>query len=500
MLDMILTNGTVVDGTGAPGVSKDVGIIGEEIAALGDLSRAQARQRIDVTGHVVAPGFIDVHTHHNSEMDGGILNIPNADNYIRQGVTTCVGGNCGGAAFPIGEHLDRVSQAEIRNNYAVLVGCNTSRNKVLREERPATDYEIERMKGWVRQGFEEGAIGLSSGVRYLPFLTTKELIEMSKVAAEYDSFYVSHIRNEAEGLLAAVREVIEVARESGAAGQVSHIKCYGRENWGQAGRALDLIHDAAGREGLDVSADQYPYTGCFTGLAGTLFGQETMFRISRAGGLKNFQDSGLREEARANFEQTLERLDAGRGIILAPLTPHPEFQGKTLTDYLSEQGGDPFEQTVALCAADRISAIYLAMCEEDVRTYMQSPLVMVGSDGHLRVFGKSFSHPRNFGTFPRVLAHYVREEKVIGLEEAIRKMTSFPAKRLGFSKRGRLVEGMVADIAVFDPDAVEDTATFQEGNSYARGFRLVLLGGKVALENDTPAERGYGRVIRRGEG
>ena len=499
MLDMVLANGTVLDGTGAPGVRQDVGIVDGEIATMGDLSRAETGRRIDVTGHVVTPGFIDVHTHHNSEMDGGILNIPDADNYLRQGVTTCVGGNCGGAAFPIGDHLNAVSQVEIRNNYAVLVGCNTSRRKVLQEERPATDSEVEQMAAWVREGFEEGAIGLSSGVRYLPFLTTRELIGMSKVAADYDSFYVSHIRSEAEGLLDSIREVIEVARESGAAGQVSHIKCYGRENWGQSNQALDLIHQAHNREGLDVSADQYPYTGCFTGLAGTLFGQETMFRASREGGPKNLLNSSLCEEARASFERTFERLDAGQGIILAPLTPHPEFQGKTLADYLSEKGGDPFEQTVDLCAKDRISAIYLAMCEEDVTTYMQSPLVMVGSDGHLRVFGKSFSHPRNFGTFPRVLARYVREKKVIGLAEAVRKMTAFPAQRLGFQKRGRLAKGMIADITVFNPDTVEDTATFREGNSYPKGFRLVLLAGHVALGNDTPARKGFGQVIRRGE-
>ena len=355
------------------------------------------------------------------------------------------------------------------------------------------------MKRWVREGFEEGAIGLSSGVRYLPFLTTQELIEMSKVAADFGSFYVSHIRDEGDGLLDSVSEVIEIARKSGAPGQISHIKCYDRENWGKSGQALDLIHGAVDREGLDVSADQYPYTGCFTGLAGTLFGQETIFRASKQGGLENLLDGDLCEEARSNFDRAYQRLDGGRGIILAPLEPHPEFQGKTLADYLAEKGGDPVKQTVTLCAANRISAIYLAMCEEDVRTYMQSPLVMVGSDGHLRVFGKSFSHPRNFGTFPRVLARYVRENEVISLEEAVRKMTTAPAKRLGMKRRGRLAAGMVADVTVFNPDTVEDTATFQEGNSYSRGFRLVLMGGKVALENDRPADRGYGRVIRRGE-
>jgi len=499
VFDLIIENGTIVDGTGAPGRRRDVGIRGELVGAVDDLSAAEAKQRIDASGKVVTPGFIDLHTHHDSEMDGGIENIPDADNYLRQGVTTCVGGNCGGASFPIGDQLDRVAQLEIRSNHAVLVGCNTARGAVLQEERPATDIEIEQMRALVRQGFEDGAIGLSSGVRYQPFLTTGELIEMSKVAAEYGSFYVSHIRSEGEGLLAAIAELIEVARQSGAGGQVSHIKCYGRENWGQAGQALDLIQ-AARDEGVDVTADQYPYTGCFTGLAGTLFGQETMIRARRQGGLHALLEGEARAAAEASFAQAYAGLDQGKGIILAPLEPHPEFHGKTLAEYLEGAEGDPFEATVELCANGHISAIYMAMCEEDVATYMRNPNVMVGSDGHLRVFGKSFSHPRNFGTFPRVLARYVREQGVLTLEQAIHKMTQMPARRLGLTRRGLLAADMIADVTVFDLEQIQDHATFREGNAYATGVDLVLLAGQIALEKDTPAAKGYGRVIRRGEG
>ena len=190
-------------------------------------------------------------------------------------------------------------------------------------------------------------------------------------------------------------------------------------------------------------------------------------------------------------------LDDGDGIILAPLEPHPEFEGKTLAEYLDEKGGDPFETTVKLCASGHISAIYMTMCEDDVVTYMQSPHVMVGSDGHLRVLGKSFSHPRNFGTFPRILARYVREQGVLTVEQAIHKMTAMPARRLGLKDRGVLIEGMVADITVFDPESVQDHATFRDGNAYATGFDLVLLAGQVALEDDELAATGYGRVITR---
>ena len=499
MFDTIIAGGILVDGTGAPGGRQDVGIRGERIAAIGDLSVAEAGRRIDATGRVVAPGFIDLHTHHNNEMDGGIENIPDADNYLRQGVTTCVGGNCGGTAFPIGPHLERVGRLQIRNNYAALVGCNTARNAVLQEERPATAPELEQMRALVREGFEDGAIGLSSGVAYTPFLTTPELIEMSRVAAEYGSFYVSHIRNEGEGLLDAIAELVEVARQSGAAGQVSHIKCYGKDNWGQSEKALQLIRDARD-EGLDVTADQYPYTGCFTGLAGSLFGQETQIRARRRGGLRELLADDLRPAAEAHFAQRYATLGNGSGIILAPLEPHPEFQGKTLAEYLDEKGGNPFAATVELCASAQISAIYMAMCEDDVVTYMRSPDVMVGSDGHLRVFGKSFSHPRNFGTFPRVLARYVREKGIIPLEQAIHKMTGMPARRLGLKERGHLAPERIADITVFDPETIQDHATFREGNACATGIDLVLLAGQVALEKDTPAERGYGRVIRRGEG
>ncbi|MFH1568954.1 MAG: D-aminoacylase [Gemmatimonadota bacterium] len=499
MLDLIIEKGTVVDGTGAPGVRQDVGIRGERLAAIGDLSAVEAGRRVDASGRVVAPGFIDLHTHHHNEMDGGIESIPDADNYLRQGVTTCVGGNCGVTAFPIGPHLERVSGLRIRSNYAVLVGCNTARNAVLHEERPGTDAELERMRALVREGFEDGAVGLSSGVAYTPFLTTGELAGMSRVAAEYGSFYVSHIRNEGEGLLDAIAELIEVARRSGAAGQVSHIKCYGRDNWGQSEKALGLIEDARD-EGLDVTADQYPYTGCFTGLAGTLFGQETQIRARRRGGLRELLAGDLRPAAEARFAERCASLGNGSGIILAPLEPHPEFQGKTLAEYLEEKGGDPFAATVELCAANHISAIYMAMGEEDVETYMKSPHVMVGSDGHLRVFGKSFSHPRNFGTFPRVLARYVREKRILSLEQAVHKMTGMPARRLGFARRGRLAPGLIADVTVFDPATIRDHATFREGNAYATGIDLVLLAGQVALEKDRPAAEGHGRVIRRGEG
>ncbi|MFA6108553.1 MAG: amidohydrolase family protein [Candidatus Latescibacterota bacterium] len=499
MLDLIFAGGTLVDGSGAPAVCQDLGVAGDTIAAVGDLSTVPAARRIEARGLVVAPGFIDLHTHHNDEMDGGIEQIPDADNYLRQGVTTCVAGNCGGAAFPIGPHLDRVSRLQIRGNYAVLVGCNRARHAVLQEERPATAAELDRMTALVRQGFEEGAVGLSSGVAYTPFLTTAELIAMSRVAAEYGTFYASHIRNEGDGLLEAIAELIEVVRQSGAGGQISHLKCYGRDNWGKSGQALALIEAAQG-EGLDVTADQYPYTGCFTGLAGALFGQETVIRAHRQGGVDRLLTGALRDQAEPTFARRYALLDQGQGIILAPLEPHPEFQGKTLAEYLGEQGGDPFEATVALCARGSLSAIYLAMCESDVVTYLKDSRVMVGSDGHLRVFGKSFSHPRNFGTFPRVLARYVREQGVLTLEQAIHKMTGMPARRLGLKRRGLLAAGKVADVTVFDPVRIQDHATFREGNAYATGIEWVLLAGQVALEHDRPAAVGYGRVLRRGEG
>jgi N-acyl-D-amino-acid deacylase len=497
MFDLILARGTVYDGTGAAGVQQDVGIRNGLIAALGDLADAAATQRMDVSGRAVAPGFIDIHTHHNNEMDGGIENIPDSSNYLRQGVTTCVGGNCGGTAFPIGPHLDRVASLEIRNNYAALVGCNAARGKVMTEERPATAAELEQMCALVREGFEDGAIGLSSGVAYTPFLTVDELAAMAQVASHYGSFYASHIRDEGDGLLEAIAELIEVCRRSGAGGQISHIKCYGKPNWGKSGSALELIQ-AARDEGLDVTADQYPYTGCFTGLAGSMFGQETQIRARRKGGLGALlTDPDLRRDAEASFQQRYAALDHGEGIILAPLEPAPEFQGKTLAEYLNGRDNG-FEATVELCASGSISAIYLAMCEEDVTTYMSNPNVLVGSDGHLRVFGKGCSHPRNFGTFPRILARYVREQGIITLEQAIHKMTAMPARRLGLKQRGRIAPEMVADITVFDPATVQDHATFRQGNAFATGFDLVLLAGQIALQDDQPAARGYGQVLRAG--
>jgi len=497
VFDIILAGGDVIDGTGAAAVCADVGITGELISDIGDLRAAETARRIDVHGLVVCPGFIDIHTH----MDSSIESLSHADNWLRQGVTTCIGGNCGGGTVPVGPNLEMVEELEIRTNYAALVGCNAVRAAVLNEERPASDDEIREMTYRVREGFEDGAVGLSSGVRYLPCLTTGELIEMSKVAADYDSFYASHIRNEGKDLMKSIEELVEIVRRSGAAGQVSHIKCLGKRSWHQSEKALELITNARDVEGLDVTADQYPYTGCMNSLDGALFGQATKSRANKAGGLQTLLEPGLRSEAEANFREAFENYDNGHSVLLSPGRSHPafDFGGRTLAEYLEANGAEPFEGTLDLCLAGPVSGVYLVMCEEDVCTYMRSELVMTGSDAMLRTMEGGFTHPRCFGTFPRVLARYVREKKVIGLEAAVRKMTGLPARRLGFKKRGRLAKGMIADITVFSPDNVADTATFKNSNSYPKGIEHVLLAGKPAVENGSTSPSCCGTVLRRGE-
>ena len=487
--DIILTGAKIADGQGNPLFQADIGVKDERITAIGNLSHAEADEKIDITGLVAAPGFIDVHNHAHNEVAGGILVIPKADNMLRQGVTTIVAGNCGGSPFPMGEHLDAVEKLPIRQNYACLVGHGTVRRKVMEGKVngvPTAD-ELDRIEGLVSDAMDEGAIGVSAG--YFPdSVTTQELIAAAKGAAKKGGVYASHIRSEGEKLLEAIEEIITVGEKAELPVQISHIKTFGPANWQKCDDAIRLMEQAHDR-GIRIRADRYPYIASYGGFAGIV---PPWARGKKLESLSGEERKRLCREA----ELEISKIGGADKIIIAPWETDEEIGGKTLQQLSDEWNLHPGETAAILAARGRISAIRFAMCEENLRKFLSHPLVFVASDGHLRKFGDGTSHPRNYGTFPRVLARYVREQKLLTLEEAVRKMTSMPATQFNLKDRGVLKVNAIADIVVFDPKTVRDTATFEQPHAYPEGIKYVLVNGGIAVRDGQTTEGCFGRVIR----
>ena len=472
--DLIFRVGRVVDGTGNPWVSADVGVGGDRIARIGDLSDAVARRVIDAEGLVVAPGFIDPHTH----AVRGIFEVPTGDNYLLQGVTTLTEGNDGSSPFPIGAHLARITQAAISPNWAVYVGQGTIRRAVIgADDREPTPDELDRMRALVAEAMEEGALGLSTGLFYIPgsFTSTEEVIELSKIAAAYGGIYISHMRDEAQRLLDSVRETIRIGEEAGLPVQMTHHKAISRDMWGQSVESLALV-DAARARGIDITIDQYPYTASQTAITALVP------QWAQAGGtdelVARLEDPETRRRIREEIVYRIEH-DRGGGdpknVVIGLCEWDRSLEGKSLAEILSDRAievtlANAAELVMELVERGGARAIYHAMDEADVERIMQHPVTAIGSDGGVSVFGQSMPYPREYGTFARVLGRYVRERGVLTLEEAVRKMSGATARRLGLQDRGLLREGLFADIAVFDPVRVRDRATFSEPHQYAEGF------------------------------
>jgi N-acyl-D-aspartate/D-glutamate deacylase len=487
--DLLIRNGTVVDGTGAPGVRADVGISRGRIAAVGALADAEAARVIDAAGRVVAPGFIDVHSHD----DAACLTTP-LDFKLMQGVTTDVVGNCGAGVAPairegvhgmpggelilgplpkpatwmtFGEYMDAVEQAKPAINIGCFVPHGIVRFKHLSMERRAPlAEELASMEADVDEGMAAGALGLSTGLIYQPgtFAKTDEVIALAKVAAHHGGMYMSHIRNEAEQLMEAVEEAIKIGREADVRVQVSHHKAAAPEMWGKTADTIRMI-EAANDAGGTVAFDVYPYTAGSTILAAA---------------------QGVRREVNADE------------IVVASTNTHREYEGKTLRQIGEMLGvGEPLAIVRRILSEEPTAvAIFHSMHEDDVRRVVSHPLCMVGSDGIPTPTGKP--HPRLYGTFPRVLQRYVREERLMSLEESVRKMTSLPADAFKVAGRGRLVEGAFADIIIFDPVTIADVATYDEPRQYPAGIDYVIVNGVVAAEGGRQVETHAGRLIRRG--
>jgi len=498
--DLVIRGGLVVDGTGAARFRADVGIRGDRIVSVdrNGIAADQAAQTLSAAGLVVAPGFIDHHAH----IQTNIHEYPLAENFTRQGITTILASlHSGSQPWPLDAYMARLKVAP---NVGFFAGHSWARTRVIGlEDRAPTAAELEEMKQLVGESMQQGALGLSTGLVYVPanYAKTEEVIELAKVAARHGGIYVSHMRDEATGLLDSVAELIRIAEEAGLPGQIQHHKAVGVTQWGWSEKTLAMI-DAARARGLDITLDLYPYTASSTG-SSVLFPQWAL-----AGGRQAFArriaDPAQREKIEREMRDIFEKERGGgdlKNVQFRSVGSDRRYDGRTLADLAADRGlPNSIESGIALVIelqlAGGFSAIYHAMHEDDVRRIMRHPVAMFDTDGDPVGFGVGFPHPRSYGTFPRVLGRYVREQQVLTLEEAIRKMTSLSADQIGQPERGRIAPGMYADITVFDAEAIADRATFEDPHQYPVGIRHVIVNGTPIIRGGALTGATPGRVLK----
>ncbi len=467
---LLLAGGIVVDGTGARRRQADVRIVGDHISAIGKLKPQAGERVIDARGLIVAPGFVDVHNH----SERGLLTERNARSQILQGITTLAVGPDGGSPFPLADYLSKLEQQHTAVNVLAFIGHATVRQQVLGQDykRAATEREIARMAELVEQAMRDGAVGLSTGLEYdvgHPS-TTEEVIALARVAAKYGGIYMSHVRDEADDAMNAFKEAIRIGREGGLPVQISHIKLGTVGVWGKAREVVALI-EAARRTGLDVTADCYPYDAW----ASTI----TVLIPSR------------KHDDPAVVKKGLDDVGGGANVLVTNCAAHRAYEGKTLDEIARANNQTAVEVYMQIVKDGGASVVCKSMIESDIRTFYQQPWVMVASDG-----GIANRHPRGAGTFPRVLGRYVREWKWLKLEEAVRKMSAYPAWRLGLRERGLLKVGMKADVVAFDASKVLDQSTMTKPLTEPVGIRFVILNGVPVVEHGQVTNARPGAVLR----
>ena len=498
--DIIISNGTIVDGSGQGSYQADIGIVDDRIVKIGDLSESKSVHIINAENLIVSPGFIDSHTH----AIRGIFDVPTAESSLLQGVTTLTDGNDGTSPFPIKEHYQKIENTRISPNWAVFVGQGTIRQEVMGlENRDPTASELSQMKVMVKEAMEEGALGISTGLFYVPgsFSSTSEVIELSKVASRYGGIYISHMREEAVDVLKSINETINIGIKAKIPVQITHHKIIGKENWGLSKETLKLVDNAI-KDGVQVSIDQYPYTASQTSI------RALIPQWAQAGGrtelLQRIDDPKTRKLI---VDGIIERIlfDRGGGhpknIFISKSSWNTSLEGKNLAELCIERNLEPSPYNAAMVVFEIIkgggaSAVYHAINSDDVDLIMQHPMTSIASDGPMTVFGVGSPHPRTYGTFARVLGSYVRERNILSLEEAVRKMTSLPAQILSIDNRGLIQEGYYADITIFDASTVNDKATFQDPHQYAEGIYSVLVNGVIVVDDGAHNGNKPGRVLR----
>ena len=495
--DCIIRNGRVVDGTGNPARFADVAIKEGRITAVGRVT-GSARNEVDARGLVVAPGFVDVHTHAED-----IDDLPRGENFVRMGVTTLVLGNCGGSVRNVGEFFRRIERTNVSPHIATLIGHGTVRENAMggNFDRPPTPAELEEMKEAVERAMTDGAVGLSTGLIYLPgtFAKTDEIVELAKIAARHDGIYASHMRSESEDIFTALDELFRISREGGLRAHVSHIKLSGPANWSQTAKVTAAL-ERARAEGLDITQDQYSYTASSTSIS-TLIPKKY-----REGGKfsERYEDPAIRAQMIADMESRKERNGANdySYAVIANYGRNKSLNGLNIAEAAQKLRGSnsliaQIETILEIQKNGGASGVFHGMNEQDVQQFMQHPNTMFASDSGVRRFNEGVPHPRGYGNNARILGRYVRELGVLRLEDAVRRMTSLPATTFALRNRGFVREGCWADLVVFDPARVQDRATFTEPHQYATGFKHVFVNGIEVVKEDRNTGAKPGRPVRR---
>lgn len=484
--DILIKNGKIMNGTGNAWFYGDVAVVHNKIVAVGHLEQWKSSQIINAEGMIVAPGFIDVHTH----IEGNEARNPTADNFIYDGVTTVITGNCGLSKVDIGQYFNYLDSLHVSINIASLIGHNDIRKAVMGTVRRApTSTEMQQMEAIIRKAMQDGAVGLSTGLIYIPgtYATTDEVVALAKIAASYHGVYATHMRDEGDSVVPAIKEALYIGTSAGLPIEISHFKLSGQQNWGRSNETLGLIKEAR-KQGTDVTIDQYPYTASSTNL-GTLLpdwvladGDDSIhLRLSNPvmrSQVINYMLKRLSKRKLKHFSYT----------IVANYTFDTTLNGKSIEEINLLKGRKHSAQAEAETVIEMIqhggaAMVFHGMSETDVQYIMQYPYCMFGCDAGIRVFGEGVPHPRGYGSNAKILGKYVREEQLFTLEQAIRRMTSLPAQKFHLQNRGLLLPGYAADIVVFDPNTVMDKATYNKPHQYAVGFKYVIVNGAITLSN-----------------
>jgi len=492
-VDLVLQEVQIHDGHGKTPTAGDIGIRGDRIVAVGEFQAAGAPRRIDASGLVAAPGFIDLHTHSDSAITKKTTRINK--NYLTQGVTTVVTGNCGGGRLDVTKYLEEIDQAGAGTNVAHLIPHGSLRRSVLGgDRRPPGPEELKRMQELVAQGMRAGAWGMSTGLIYVPssYADTEELIELSRIVGRHGGIYVSHMRNEGTGLLGAVDETLKIGLEADLPVHISHFKATGQDAWGLAARAIRRIEQARSAGQL-ATADQYPYIASSTSLGAMVVPSE--YRQTKKL-IEALEAPEQRDRVRREITKRIDARNGGKTLFIASYGKKREWQGRNLAALADEQEQPVLELVLEIQRNGGAQMVNFGMQEEEVRLIMQQPFVATASDGSARARDNTVPHPRNYGCFPRKVGRYAIEEETISLERAIRSSTGLPADIIQLPKRGYLREGYFADVVVFDPRTFRDTASFEDPHQYAVGVRYLIVNGKLAIDDGRVTGTLAGRALR----